>query len=89
MKYALALLFGLMAGPATAAVSMSIEGLVEAVIYLIVVGGVFWLLLFLIDYVGLLEPFAKVAKIVVMVVGVILLINLLLGFAGHPLFSFR
>lgn len=72
-----------------AAINISIESLVELVIYLLIVGGVFWLLLFLIDYVGVAEPFSKIAKIVVMVVAVLLLINLLLGFAGHPVFALR
>ena len=67
-----------------AAINLSLQGLVELVIYLAIVGGVLWLLLWLISYIGLPEPFAKVAKIIIMIVGVLILINVLLGFAGHP-----
>lgn len=89
MKYLLAAILSLASPLAFAAVGLSIEGLVELVIYLIVIGGVFWLLLWLIGYVGLPDPFAKVAKIILMVVGVLILINILLGFAGHPIFNLR
>lgn len=74
-------LFGL--GP-LAQVNLSIEGLVTAVVYLIVVGGICWLLLWLISYVGLPDPFAKVARVIIVVVAVLLLINVLLSFVGHP-----
>jgi len=67
-----------------AAINLSLQGLVELIIYLAIVGGVLWLLLWLISYIGLPEPFAKVAKIIIMIVGVLILINVLLGFAGHP-----
>jgi len=72
-----------------AAINLSVEALVELVLYLIIIGGIFWLLLFLIDYVGLPEPFAKIAKVVVMIIGVVLLINVLLSFAGHPVFQLK
>ena len=71
------------------AINLSLEGLVELVIYLAIVGGILWLLLWLISYIGLPEPFAKVAKIIIMVVGVLILINVLLGFAGHPIVRLR
>ena len=71
------------------AINLSLEGLVELVIYLAIVGGILWLLLWLVSYIGLPEPFAKVAKIIIMVVGVLILINVLLGFAGHPVVRLR
>ena len=71
------------------AINLSLEGLVELVVYLAIVGGILWLLLWLIGYIGLPEPFAKVAKIIIMVVGVLILINVLLGFAGHPVVRLR
>ncbi len=89
MKYLLFALLALFASPALAAINLSVEGLVELVIYLLIVGGIFWLLLWLIGYCGLPEPFAKVAKVIIMVVGVLILINVLLGFAGHPLVNLR
>ena len=72
-----------------AAINLSLQGLVELVIYLAIVGGVLWLLLWLIGYIGLPEPFAKVAKIIIMIVGVLILINVLLGFAGNPVVRLR
>ena len=87
MKTALFALLALAATPALAAVNLSLEGLVQVIIYLAIVGGVCWLLLWLIGYVGLPEPFAKVAKIIIMVVAVLILINVLLSFAGHPIFN--
>ena len=74
---------------AYAAINLSIAGLVELILYLCIVGGVVWLLLWIIGYVGIPEPFAKVAKIIIMVFAVLLLINLLLGFLGTPMFTIR
>jgi hypothetical protein len=89
MKILLALAFALVSIPAFAAVNLSVGGLVEVVVYLLVVGGIFWLLLWLIGYIGIPEPFSKVAKIIIMVVGVLILINVLLSFVGHPLVNLR
>ena len=86
---ALAIALAFVSPLAFAAVNLSLGGLMETVIYLIIVGGVLWLLLWLVGYVGLPEPFAKVAKIIIMVVGVIILINVLLGLAGTPMFTLR
>ena len=67
-------------------IELSLEGLVELVIYLMVIGGVCWLLLWLIAYLKVPEPFNKVAKAIVVVFGVLVLISLLLSFVGHPIF---
>ena len=89
MKTALALVLTLASPLALAAINLSLSGLVELVIYLMIVGGICWLLLWLISHVGLPEPFAKVAKIIIMIVGVMVLINVLLGFLGSPIFTMR
>lgn len=65
--------------------AISGEEVVQAVIWIIVAGLVYWLLLYLIGVCGLPEPFNKVARIVLAVAAVLFLINLLLSFAGHPL----
>ena len=57
---------------------------ISAVIWVIVLGIIFGLLWWLIDYVKIPEPFSKVARVVLAVAGVVLLINVLLGLAGHP-----
>ena len=59
--------------------------MVSAIIWVIVLGIVFWLLWWLVNYVGLPEPFAKVARVILAVAAVIVLINCLLTLAGHPL----
>ena len=67
---------------------IGIETLVAVVIYLIVGGLILWLLWWLIGYVGLPEPFGKVARVILAVLAVVFLINVLLGVIGHPLVRF-
>ncbi len=76
------LLFSL---PAFAGSGVSLDSLVSVLIYVVVAGLIFWLLWWLVGYVGLPEPFNKVARVILAVVAVVFLINLLLSFAGHPL----
>ncbi len=64
---------------------VTIHDLVRAVVLIIVAGLIFGLLYWLIRYVELPEPFAKVAKIVLMVFGVLVLICILLSLVGYPL----
>ncbi len=56
-------------------------------IQLVIAGLIFWLLLWFIGWVGLPEPFAKVAKVIVGLVVLVYLINILGGLSGHPVFS--
>lgn len=65
---------------------MSITALVHIIIYLLIVGGICWLLWWLIGYIGLPEPFNKIARVIIAVVAVLLCINLLLGLTGEPIF---
>lgn len=64
------------------------KGLVDAVLVLIVVGLVCWLLWWLIGYIALPEPFAKIARVLVAVVAVVFLINFLFGLIGKPFIDF-
>lgn len=59
--------------------------LIHSVVYIIVIGLIFALLWWLVGYIGLPAPFAKVAQVVLAVAAVLFLINILLGIAGHPL----
>jgi len=59
-----------------------ITSLVYLVIYILVIGVVIWLLLYLIDNVPLPDPFHRIARVVIMVVGVLVVILLLLQFVG-------
>jgi ABC-type glucose/galactose transport system permease subunit len=66
---------------------ISIQGAVTAIIYLIVGGLIFFLLNWLIDYVGIPEPFHKIAKVILAILAVLVVIGLLLSFVGGtPIF---
>lgn len=58
---------------------------IESLIWLIVIGIVFWLLFWLLDYAKLPQPFAKVGSIILAVAAVVVLINFLFTLAGKPL----
>lgn len=75
--------------PAFAAVNVSAEALISLLLWIVIAGLIFWLLWWLVGYVGLPEPFNKVARVVLAVAAVLFLISLLLGLAGHPLFVMR
>jgi len=62
------------------------DAVIHSLIYLIVIGVVFWLLWWLLAYIALPEPFAKVGRVILAVAAVVVLINILLGIAGHPIF---
>ncbi len=69
---------------------MDVSTLVNLLVYLIIVGGICWLLFWLVGFIGLPEPFNKIARAIIAVVAVLFLINLLLGFAGHaPILRLR
>ncbi len=63
--------------------AISGQDIASTVIWIIVVGLIWWLLIWLIGYVGLPEPFNKVAKVILAVAAVLLLINLILGLSGN------
>ena len=64
---------------------ITIESVVQMVLYLLVIGCVFWLLNWLIGYVGAPDPFAKFARVFLAVCAVLIIISLLLGLIGHPM----
>jgi hypothetical protein len=61
------------------------EAVVSTLIWLICIGLIFWLLWWLVAYIGLPEPFNKVARVILAVAAVVVLINVLLSLAGHPI----
>jgi hypothetical protein len=65
------------------------SALVSFLVYIIVIGLVFYLLWWLLAQVGLPEPFNRVARIVLAVVAVLVLINLLLSLVGTPIVKWR
>ncbi len=64
---------------------IGLETLVYAVLYLIVGGLIFWLLDWLLGYVGVPEPFHKIARVVLAVAAVLFVISVLLWLIGFPL----
>ena len=63
--------------------------LMSVLIYLIVWGLIFGVLWWGLAQIALPEPFGKVARVVLVVLTVLVLLNLLLGFAGTPLIRWR
>ena len=61
--------------------------LINLVIYILILGVILWLALYVISHVPMPEPFGTVARVVIMVVGCLILIVLLLNFlpTGHML----
>ena len=68
---------------------MDIAGLIHLLIWLIVIGLIFWLLYWLIGQVGLPEPFRKVALVILAIIVVLVLVNLLLGIVGTPMIRLK
>lgn len=60
-------------------------GLLTLLVTLVVAGLIAWLCWWFIGYVGLPEPFNKVARVIIGLAVLVFLINLLLGLGGHPL----
>jgi hypothetical protein len=76
--------------PAQAAVAtISTSELIQAVVWIVVMGVIFGLLWWFIGYAAIPAPFDKVARVLVALVALLLVINVLLGIAGTPLFNFK
>ena len=89
-RTALFAILALVAAPALAVINMSMGGLVDLIVYLIIIGVVFGILYFLIDRAPFIpEPWKTYIKYVLYFIAALMLINFLLGFAGHPLFAMR
>ena len=61
------------------------EAVINGVVWLIIVGLIFWLLWWLVGYLAPPEPFNKVLRAVLAIAAVIVLIGFLMNLAGHPL----
>jgi len=66
------------------AADFSVSGLLQLVIYIVVVALVFWVIWWFIGYVGLPEPFNKVVRVIIGLVALIIVVTLLLGLVGGP-----
>jgi len=63
---------------------MSIEALLHAIIWLAVVGLIFYVLWWALGKIALPEPFNKVATVLLVVIGAVVIIYFLLGMIGSP-----
>lgn len=68
---------------------ISLQKVVHAILVIIIMGAVFWLLYWLIGFLGLPAPFGKIAYGVLAVGGVFALIGVLLDLAGYPLIKIK
>lgn len=88
MKAALLALLGLMPSTALAA-TVSVDSLVSTVVYLVIIALIFWAIWWFLGYVGVPEPFNKVIRVLIGLAALVIVVNILLGMAGHPLVTFR
>ncbi len=58
---------------------MGIEQLLSVVIYIVIAGLLFWLIWWFVGYVGLPEPFNKVAKVVIGLAALVFLLYFVMG----------
>ena len=63
---------------------MNENGIINAVVWLVCIGLIFYLLYWLIGKIGIPEPFNKIAYALLALVAVIICIRLLMRFAGDP-----
>ena len=90
MKYLLAIFLVLMSSLAIAApIAINLAGLVNLVIYILVLAAVVWLLLFIVGKWAPPEPVNRFLPAVIYTVAALLLIGLLLDFVGYPLVTIK
>ncbi len=61
------------------------SSLLTLLVTLVIAGLIFWLIWWFLDYVGIPEPFNKVARVIIGLAALVFLIDLLMGMNGHPL----
>lgn len=59
------------------------SGLINSLLYLIIIAVVFWILWYVVQKIALPEPFNKVVQVVLILAAAIFLINWLLGLTDH------
>lgn len=67
--------------------AISGNALVTALIWIVIAAVLFFLLNWFIGYVGIGEPFLKVAKVIIALVVLVLIVNALLTIVGKPFIS--
>ena len=69
----------LFVSPLAFAAPPSIEWMVSVLIYLVVIGLIFWLVWWALGALALPEPFNKIAHVIVILVGLVIMLYFLLG----------
>ena len=64
--------------------AISVSELLLTVLYLVIIGVIFYAFVWFIDWVGIPAPFNKVAKAVVGICALVIVVNFLMGLLGHP-----
>lgn len=88
MKTALLAFFSLISFPVMAA-GVSVDSMVSTLIYLVIIGLIFWVVWWFVGYVGVPEPFNKVIRVVIGLIALLIVVSFLLGLVGHPIISLR
>lgn len=70
------------------AATISGSVILNVIIWLVVAGLIYWLLTWALGAIGLPEPFAKIANIILILLVVIVVINALLTLVGSPFITF-
>lgn len=64
---------------------MALTGLLSFVIYLLILGVILWLVIWVLDQIpGIPEPVIRMVRIVVIVVAVLIVVQMLLNLIGGP-----
>lgn len=79
----------MLALPAFAVQTVSIDGMISLVVYLVIIALIFWVVWWFIGYVGVPEPFNKVIRVVMGLIALLVVISILLGMLGQPVMNFR
>lgn len=64
------------------------SALISILITLVIAGVMFWIAIWFINWIGLPEPFNKVARVIIGLAALIFLASILVGGTGHPLLRF-
>lgn len=85
-SFLLALVLGLACVPAFGA-SISMNSLMQLLIYIVIISLIFYAVWWFIGFAAVPEPFGKIIRIVVGLICLIVVVNLLLGLIGSPMFT--
>ena len=68
---------------------MAIGGLISLIVILLVVGILLWLAFYVVDAIPIPDPPGRFIKIAIVVVAVLVLVSVLLSFAGYGNFGVK